>query len=132
MMRPLLAEGGVPAVFEASEAIDAADPKKANLPPDVKDFLRRRFLASPAAALFGMGTTVTTAADRVDELRASGLPVLVANGELDDAWPPAERAAMALRLGAPHVVFAGHGHSPQVEIEAEVAAAFEAFWDTIA
>jgi pimeloyl-ACP methyl ester carboxylesterase len=131
MMRPLIADGGVPAVFEASEAIDAADPKKANLPPDVKDFLRRRFLASPAAALLGMGTTVTTAPDRVDELRANGLPVLVANGELDDAWAPAEQASMAERLGAPHVVFAGHGHSPQVEIEAEVAAALESFWATV-
>lgn len=131
MMRPLLADGGVPAVFEASEAIDAADPKKANLPPEVKDFLRRRFLASPAAALLGMGTTVTTAPDQVAELRASGLPVLVANGELDDAWTPAEQADMALRLGAPHVVFAGHGHSPQVEIEAEVAAALESFWSSI-
>ena len=52
---------------------------------------------------------MTTAADRVDELRDSGLPVLVANGELDDAWTPAEQAEMAERLGAPHVVFAGHG-----------------------
>jgi pimeloyl-ACP methyl ester carboxylesterase len=132
MMRPLLADGGVPAVFEASEAIDAADPKKANLPPDVKDFLRRRFLASPAAALLGMGTTVTTAPDRVAELRASGVPVLVANGELDDAWTPAEQADMAQRLGAPHVVFAGRGHSPQVEVEAEVAAALETFWAAVA
>lgn len=131
MMRPLLADGGVPAVFEASEAIDAADPTKANLPPDVKAFLRRRFLASPAAALLGMGTAVTTAPDRVDELRDSGLPVLVANGELDDAWSPAEQAEMARRLGAPHVVFAGHGHSPQVEIEADVAAALESFWASV-
>jgi pimeloyl-ACP methyl ester carboxylesterase len=131
LMRPLLADGGVPAVFEASESIDAADPKKATLPPAVKDFLRRRFLASPAAALLGMGTTVTSAADRVEELRDSGLPVLVAHGELDDAWPPAEQTDMASRLGARHVVFPGLGHSPAVEDEALVATTLESFWATV-
>jgi pimeloyl-ACP methyl ester carboxylesterase len=130
LMRPLLAEGGVPAVFEASEQMDASDPKKASLPEPVKDFLRRRFLASPAAALLGMGVTLTTAADRVDELRDSGLPVLVAYGDTDDAWTPAEQAEMARRLAARHVVFEGTGHSPAVEAEDAVAAALEDFWSS--
>lgn len=132
LMQPLLADGGVPAVFEASEAIDAADPKKAALPSEVKTFLRDRFLASPAAALLGMGTALTTAPDRIEELRATGLPVLVAHGELDDAWSPAEQTEMAGRLGAAHVVFPGLGHSPAVEDEAAVAAALETFWAGLA
>jgi pimeloyl-ACP methyl ester carboxylesterase len=131
MMRPLLADGGVPAVFAASEAMDAADPKLAALPVEVKDFLRRRFLASAAAALLGMGTAVTTAPDRVDELREAGLPILVAYGEHDDAWPPVVQAEMAERLGARHVVFPGRGHSPAVEAEAMVAKALLGFWATI-
>jgi len=128
LMRPMLADDGVPAVFAASEAMDADDPVKAALPQPIKDFLRRRFLASPAAALLGMGTALTTASDRVAELRESGVPVLVACGENDDAWSPAEQASMAERLAAPYVVFAGLGHSPAVEDEAAVAAGLETFW----
>jgi pimeloyl-ACP methyl ester carboxylesterase len=131
LMRPMLTDGGVPAVFAASEQMDAGDPKKAGLPAPVKDFLRRRFLASPAAALLGMGVTVTTAPDRVNELRDSGLPLLVAHGDADDAWSPAEQAEMAQRLGARYVVFEGTGHSPAVEAEAAVAAALEAFWSSV-
>lgn len=131
VMRPMLTNGGVPAVFEASESRDAADPVTAARPAEVREFLRRRFLASPAAALLGMGLTVTTAPDRVAELRESGLPTLVAYGEFDDAWSPAEQAEMAERLGARHVVFAGLGHSPAVEDEAAVAAALESFWATV-
>jgi pimeloyl-ACP methyl ester carboxylesterase len=130
-MRPMLGDEGVPAVYAASEAMDAADPVKAARPAEIRDFLRRRFLASPAAALLGMGTAMTTAADRVEALRASGLPTLVAYGELDDAWSPAEQADMAERLGARDVVFAGLGHSPAVEDEAAVAAALETFWQPL-
>jgi pimeloyl-ACP methyl ester carboxylesterase len=131
LMRPIIEDGGVPAVFAATEELDAADPKKANLPPEIRDFLRRRFLAHPAAALLGMGTTVTTAADRVDELRATGLPVLVAYGDQDDAWSAEEQADMARRLGVTPVVFTGHGHSPAVEDEEMVASALEQFWSEV-
>jgi pimeloyl-ACP methyl ester carboxylesterase len=130
LMRPIIADG-VPAVFAATEELDAADPKKADLPREVKGFLRARFLASPAAALLGMGTTLTTAPDRVDELRDSGVPVLVAYGDQDDAWTPAEQADMARRLGVEPVIFAGHGHSPAVEDERLVAAALLAFWEPL-
>jgi pimeloyl-ACP methyl ester carboxylesterase len=130
-MRPMLADGGVPAVYAASEAMDAADPAKAARPAEVRDFLRRRFLASPAAALLGMGTAMTTAPDRVAELRDSGIPTLVAYGELDDAWTPAEQADMAERLDAGRVMFSRLGHSPAVEDEAAVAAALEEFWQPL-
>jgi pimeloyl-ACP methyl ester carboxylesterase len=131
LMRPIITDGGVPAVFAATEELDAADPKKANLAPEIKEFLQRRFLASPAAALLGMGTALTTAADRVDELRASGVPVLVAYGELDDAWTAQEQADMARRLGVAPVVFDGLGHSPAVEDERLVADTLVRFWATV-
>jgi pimeloyl-ACP methyl ester carboxylesterase len=130
-MRPILEDGGVPALWEASEALDAGDETKAALPADVQDFLRRRFLASPSAAWIGMGTTVTTAPDRVAELRATAIPTLVAYGSLDDAWTPEAQRDMAERLGARHVVFEGAGHSPAVEVEADVAAALEDFWSSV-
>jgi pimeloyl-ACP methyl ester carboxylesterase len=130
LMRPLLADGGVPAVWEVSASIDAADPKSAAVPADVREFLRRRFLASPAAALLGMGAAVTSAPDRVEELRANGIPVLVAHGDGDDAWSPAEQREMAERLGARYVVLDGAGHSPAVDVPEATAAALEAFWTT--
>jgi pimeloyl-ACP methyl ester carboxylesterase len=132
LMAPLLAEGGVPAVFEASEAIDATDPKKTLIPADIKDFLRRRFLASPAAALLGMGASVTAAPDRVEELRALGIPTFVAHGDADDAWSPEEQRDMAQRLGARYEVFVGSGHSPAVDDADAVAASLESFWATLA
>jgi pimeloyl-ACP methyl ester carboxylesterase len=131
LMRPLLADGGVPAVWEASEALDAADPAKVNLSAPVKDFLRRRFLASPDAALLGMGTSVTTARDRVGELRGNGILTFVAHGSLDDAWTPGEQRDMAERLGARYVVFEGVGHSPAVDVPEAVADALKSFWSTV-
>jgi pimeloyl-ACP methyl ester carboxylesterase len=131
LMRPLLADGGVAAVWEVSEALDAEDPTKASLPADIKDFLRRRFLASPSAALLGMGTAATTAPDRTDELRHSGIATLVGYGSLDDAWSPAEQREMAERLGIDPVVFDGAGHSPAVDVPEAVAAALETFWSTL-
>jgi pimeloyl-ACP methyl ester carboxylesterase len=131
LMRPLLAEGGVPAVWAASEAIDAADPKATEVPVEVRDFLRRRFLASPSAALLGMGTELITAPDRVAELRANGIPTFVAHGDGDDTWTPAEQSEMATRLGSRYVEFAGAGHSPAVDRPEATAAALEDFWATI-
>ncbi len=81
-------------------------------------------------------TTVTVAEqlldtpDRTDELRATGVPVLVAYGEADDAWPPAEQAGMATRLGADGVAIAGAGHSPAAELPDETAALLDRWWRT--
>jgi pimeloyl-ACP methyl ester carboxylesterase len=56
------------------------------------------------------------------------VPVLVAYGADDDAWPPAVQAEMAGRLGAAHVVVPGAVHSPAVEQpEATVRLLLE-FW----
>ena len=130
MMRPLLADGGVPAVWEASNSLPS-DPNAPPVPEEVQDFLKRRFLASPAAALLGMGTELTTASDRVEELAAANVAVLVACGENDDAWLPAEQQAMAARLGAPYIEFPGLSHSPAVDDAEMVAAALVSFWSDL-
>jgi pimeloyl-ACP methyl ester carboxylesterase len=133
LMQPLLASGGVSAVWEASQAVDAAaaaaGAPTAAVPPEVQEFLRRRFLASPGAALLGMGQALTSAPDRAAELRERGVPTLVAHGELDDAWPLAEQRDMAHRLDARYLVFEGAGHSPAVDAPEAVAAALEAYWE---
>jgi pimeloyl-ACP methyl ester carboxylesterase len=131
-MRPMLIDGGgVPAVWEAIAALNANSPATLEQPPEVRDFVQRRFLASPAAALLGMGEAVTTAPDRVDELAKSAVPVLVACGENDDAWTPEQQRDMADRLGAEFVTFAGAGHSPNVDAPEEVVRALENFWSSL-
>ena len=131
LMQPLLAEGGVPAVWEASQAISAADPKSADVPPEVREFVRRRFLAAPDAAMLGMGTALITATDRVEELRELALPVLVAHGDADDAWSPDEQREMAERLGARYHVFEAAGHSPAVDVPEATAELLETFWSSL-
>jgi pimeloyl-ACP methyl ester carboxylesterase len=129
-MRPMLVDGGgVPEVWAATAALNAT--ATALQPPEVQAFIERRFLASPAAALLGMGEAVTTAADRTAELARTGLPLLVACGENDDAWSPAEQQDMARRLGTQLVTFAGAGHSPNVDAPEAVAEAITSFWNNV-
>jgi len=111
LMREILAEGGLFAVWEASQALPGAKQHD----PAVAAFLRKRFLASHPAALHGMGDALLAEPDRVDELAATGLPLLVVYGEADDAWAPSLQAEMAARLGAPVAVVPDALHSPAAE-----------------
>jgi pimeloyl-ACP methyl ester carboxylesterase len=130
LMRPLLADG-IPAVWAASQALDAANPDAPVHPPAVAAFLERRFLASPAAALLGMGEAVTTAPDRTDELAATHLATFVLHGDTDEAWPVEAQREMATRLGAHHQELAGCGHSPAVDNPGATAAALIEFWTSV-
>lgn len=131
-MRPILTDGGgVPEVWAATAALNATSPATLAQPPEVRAFIERRFLASPAAALLGMGEALAGAVDRTDELAKSGVPVLVACGENDDAWTPEQQKAMAQRLRAQYVVFRGAGHSPNVDVPEAVAESLGRFWMTI-
>jgi pimeloyl-ACP methyl ester carboxylesterase len=128
LLRPIVEEGGMAALTEAVDAMNAADPRWLALPVEVQQFLRRRMLASDPAALLAMADGLTSEPDRVAELRATGVPVLVLLGEGDDAWRPAVQADMAQRLGADHVVLPDALHSPAVENPAATAAALAAFF----
>jgi pimeloyl-ACP methyl ester carboxylesterase len=119
---------GMAAVYAAVEELAMLDPRWQESTPQVKAFLKERFVASSAAGLKGMGDALVTEPDRVDELAATGLPVLVCYGALDDAWLPATQAAMAARLGAREVVIAGAGHSPAIEKTADTVEALLSFW----
>jgi pimeloyl-ACP methyl ester carboxylesterase len=127
-LAPLLAAGGMPAVYEHMERLAAGDARAAAAPPELKAFLRRRFLASAPAGLAGMGQALLGEPDRVAPLRATGLPVLVAHGVDDDAWPPAVQEEMAGRLGARYAVVPGAAHSPAAERPATTAGLLLGFW----
>jgi pimeloyl-ACP methyl ester carboxylesterase len=96
--------------------------------PDVREFLRRRFLSSTKAGLDAMARQLLDTPDRVSELAATGVPLLVAYGVDDDVWLPDAQAEMARRLGAREQVINGAGHSPAVQRPTETAAALIEFW----
>jgi pimeloyl-ACP methyl ester carboxylesterase len=127
-LEPVLARGGLPAVWAAMEAAALGDPRYVVPPTDVQEFFRRRFFASSPVMLQGMADALRAEPDRVAELRAVGLPILVAHGAGDDAWPPHVQREMAQRLGADYAVIAGAAHSPAVENPAATVAALLAFW----
>lgn len=126
LMRPLL-EQGMPALVEVMDQLNAADARFLALDASVQGFLRDRMLSSSAAGLLGMAEGLTGEPDRVDTLRATGLPVLVLHGEHDDAWSPTLQTEMAQRLAAQHHVIPDAVHSPAVEQPAATAAALIAF-----
>ena len=128
LMRPLL-EQGMPTLVAAVDQLNAADQRWLALDSSVQGFLRDRMLASSASALLGMADALTREPDRVAELRATGVPVLVVHGEADDAWTPALQAEMAVRLGATHAVVPDAAHSPAVENPEATLKALLAFYE---
>ena len=127
-MEPMLEPLGVAGVYDAVEALYRAAPGYVEPPVELAALMRARFLGGSASMLAGMGHALRTEPDRVDELSAVDLPVLVVYGEGDDAWTPAEQDAMALRLGAEVVRVPESVHSPAVENPAPTAAALIEFW----
>jgi pimeloyl-ACP methyl ester carboxylesterase len=97
-------------------------------PPDVEEFMHRRFVANHPTCLLRQAEQLLSEEDHVDELAALDLPMLVAFGPDDDAWPPESQREMAARLGARLVVIDGAGHSPAAQQPAETAAALITFW----
>ncbi len=130
MLEPVLAEGGLPGVWEAMQAADVR-PRVLPVTPAMQEFLRTRFLTSSAVGLVAMGDALRAEQDRVEELAATGLPVLVAYGEDDDAWPPALQLEMAERLDADVVEVPGAMHSPAQEAPEATARGLLDFWESV-
>ncbi len=124
LMKQILDEQGLAALWEAAQALPTAKPQ----PPDVLAFLQKRFMAGSPAALHGMGDALVSEPDRVEELRETGVPTLVVFGEADDAWSPAVQREMADRLGCAVVVVPGSVHSPAAENPEFTAEALWRFW----
>ena len=129
VLEPLreLAAKGIEPVVEAMDALNAVDARFLALDASTQGLLRDRMLASSPAALIGMSHELEGEPDRVEQLRATGVPVLVLHGEDDDAWSPAAQADMAVGLGATHAVVADAVHSPAVEQPEATAKALLAF-----
>jgi pimeloyl-ACP methyl ester carboxylesterase len=129
---PLLDSGGVPLVHETLEAVAMTDPRAQAVPAPTREFYSRRFLRNSAAGLRGMADAMLTEPDRCAELAATGVPLMVAHGEADDAWLPHVQADMAQRLGARYEVILNSIHSPAVENPPRTLEVLLDFWATVA
>ena len=127
-MEPVLSSTGLTGVYAAMQAMSLEDPAYVAPPAELAEFLERRFLGGSPTMLQGMGDALRLEPDRVSELAAVGLPLLVAHGEGDDAWPPELQRTMATRLGARYEVIAGAAHSPAVENPEATVRVLLDFW----
>lgn len=127
-LAPVLASAGLPGVYAAMQAAAMRVPGLVSPPPDVAEFLQRRFLANSPAMMQGMGDALRQEPDRVVELGRTGVPTLVVHGEADDAWPPAAQREMAERLGADYAVVPEAVHSAAVENPEALVEILAAFW----
>lgn len=100
-------------------------------PPEIADFLARRFAANSPASLKAMTLLLLDAPDRLDQVAALDLPVWVGRGKNDDAWPHEVQALMAKRLGVDVVIIHDSAHSPAIENTEETAEALLAFWSAL-
>lgn len=116
---PLLRNEGIAAAYAVREQLNAQFPAWTRMPAELKDFYRRRFVASSPAGLLGMAEGLRHEPDLVDTLAetlaARKVPTLVVAGEGDDAWSVATQREMAARLGAPFRTVPGAAHSPNTE-----------------
>lgn len=117
----------LPTIWVAKRQIEAPN-EPAPPPPDIEEWMRGRFIANNPVCLKRIAEQLLADVDRTDELAAVDVPVLVAYGETDDAWPPETQAAMATRLGAGTAVVEGAGHSPAADRPEATAAALLEFW----
>jgi len=118
---------GLESVLQGKRAMDAAAGAPAP-PPDMVDFLTRRFLSNSPGSLQAMIETLCGVQDQVDALATVAPPTAVIVGGQDDAWPPAEQLAMAQRLEAALLELPDVGHSPAVDAPEAVADAIAALY----
>jgi len=91
-------------------------------------FVRDRFAATSVDHYLGAVAVLQAAPDISDEVRATGVPILVAHGDADDAWPIADQQAMAERMDAQYAVIPNAGHLPNIDNPHFTAALLSQFW----
>ncbi|WFR68059.1 alpha/beta fold hydrolase [Curtobacterium flaccumfaciens] len=117
--------GNLRQLFDATNPLWAGRPD-AELPDDVR-MVRDRFGATSPLSVVAGGHILEDHTDSSAELRATGLPVLVAHGEWDGAWPIPWQEQMALDTGAAYEVIPTSYHGPHVENPAATLAVFDTF-----
>jgi len=112
-------------LFDSTNPLWAYRPD-AELPDDVR-MVRDRFDATSPLSVIAGAHILEDHTDASDELRATGLPVLVTHGEWDGAWPIPWQREMAERTGAAYEVIPKSYHGPQVENPQGTVEVFDTF-----
>ncbi|ACU76645.1 alpha/beta hydrolase fold protein [Catenulispora acidiphila DSM 44928] len=115
-------------IWAEMQKISVAEGAPQHRDPAVRAFLQQRFENNGTAMLAGMGTSILSAVDRTAELAAAGLPLLVAAGVGDDAWPVQLQKEMATQLGTDLVLIEDAAHSPAAENPPATAQLLVDFW----
>jgi pimeloyl-ACP methyl ester carboxylesterase len=133
LLRDALAVMDMAQVWEAIQALEPPEDAEGDLDAGLDDQqdLKRRWLGNSPAQLTAAGRQLCAEPDRVGDLAAVGLPVLVLSGERDDTWPLPLLDDMAARLDAHRTVIHGAEHSPNSDRPLETAEALAAFWDRV-
>lgn len=124
-------EGG-PRFFWVSECLEKGiDPdidQQGEMNPVLAYYHRRLFDTNPAQLDAGIDILINQV-DRVAEIAATGIPVLVSHGANDDAWPHTEQQRMARETQGEYWVIAHAGHSAQADRSWASAQLLATFWD---
>jgi len=91
-------------------------------------FRRERAAREDEAATRAIAQILEEHVDRGAALAATGLPILVAHGDTDDAWPLDWQRDWAERMGARYEVIEGAGHLPNLDQPAVTARLLSEFW----
>jgi pimeloyl-ACP methyl ester carboxylesterase len=84
-------------------------------PPEIEEFLHRRFVANSAVGLAAIARMLVETPDLTSSLAGLQLDVSVLRGEHDDAWAHELQDELAQAVGTRVVVIADAAHSPAVE-----------------
>jgi pimeloyl-ACP methyl ester carboxylesterase len=115
-------------IWGAMQDLDPPEAASEETPPEIADFLRRRWIANVPEQLAASGQILIGEPDRVGELAKVTLRRHVVSGEVDYAWPVPQLDEMAVRLDARRTVIRGAGHSPNAERPEQTAHALAGFW----
>ena len=126
-LRSIVDDHGSLGLWENGNPELAALPAAELEPQDA--FRRLRAERTSPANLRSIMDILWDTTDHTVELRETGLPVLVAHGETDDAWPQAWQKEMAEVLGAPYRIIPDAGHCPAEENPTATADLLDAYWD---
>lgn len=96
----------------------------------VQRWFHDRMLATSSTQLLAAAQILAEQPDRTDDLAATGVPLLVSHGDVDNAWPHEWQREMAERAGGQYVVIPDAGHSAQADQPEESARVLASFWRT--
>ncbi len=131
VMQDLLRDSGAAGVWQALRALDEALGRPQPADAEVRQFVERRFHANSPAALLAMAEALVVEEDRVAELAALTVPMLVTYGTDEDRWPRTVQTHMARRLGAPCQEISAAGHSPAVDNPGRTVELLVDFWSHV-